>query len=117
MNMKWLKAAVGTLAGCGIGYFIAKRRTDDLEVQRDNLANENSRLEQKCADMARVNDNLREANRWITEVALKEAIVEIDDDLTRDVEAWAEESKQIVDEMSDEEYKETLAYVEGSEHE
>jgi hypothetical protein len=116
MNMKWLKVAVGTLAGCGIGYFIAKRRTDDLEVQRDNLAYENIRLEQKCADMARVNDNLREANRWITEVALKEAIVEDHGDMMDDVEAWAEESKQIVDEMSDEECEATLAYMHDEKH-
>lgn len=117
MNMRWLKVAVGALIGCGVGYVITKRRTDDLEVQCDNLTIENARLEQKCADMSRVNDNLRAANRWITDVALKEAIVEEYDDMTDAVEAWAEESKQIVDEMSDEEYEETLAYIRSKKHE
>lgn len=111
MSMKWLKVAVSALAGFGVAYVIGKRRADDLEVQRDNLVDENTRLEQKCADMAMNNDNLRRANQWKTDLLLKEAIVEDYCDTMREVEAWAEESKQIVDGMSDEEYEETLAYM------
>lgn len=116
MNMRWLKVALCALAGYGVGYFIVKRRVDELEVKRDNLVIENARLEQKCADKARVIDNLREANRWITDVALKEAIVEDYDDTMDAVEAWVEESKQLVDEMSDEEYEETLACIRSKKH-
>jgi hypothetical protein len=32
------------------------------------------------------------------------------------VDAWAEEAKQIVDEMSDEEYEETLTYIRSKKH-
>lgn len=116
MNMKWLKVAVGALAGCGVGYIIAKRRADDLEVRRDNLVDENMRLESKCSDLVLTIDNLRRQNQWQRDLLLKEAIVEEYDDTTDAVEAWAEESKQLVDEMSDEEYEETMAYIRSKEH-
>ena len=109
-----VSAAIG---GLGIVFLIGRREVHDMAARCDLMTETNKMLQDKYEDLQLVNENLREANRWKTELMLKEAIAEIDDDLMRDVEAWAEESKQIVDEMSDEEYKETLAYVEGSEHE
>ena len=115
MNMKWLKVAAGALAGCGIGYMISKRKMDDLEVQRDNLACENTRLEQKCETLARSNDNYRRANQIFIELQ-KEAITDDYNTWKKETEdILAEESEQLVDEMSDEEYKETLAYIRDSE--
>lgn len=116
MNMKWLKVAAGALAGCGIGYMISKRKMDDLEVQRDNLVCENTRLEQKCEMLSRSNDNYRRANQLFIELREKEAIVDDYDTWKKETEdILAEESEQLVDEMSDEEYRQTLAYIGDSE--
>lgn len=108
-----VSAAIG---GLGIGFLIGRREVYNMAARCDLMTKTNKMWQDKYEDLQLVNENLREANRWKTEVVLKEAIVEDYVDTMRDVEAWAEESKQIVDEMSDEEYKETLAYVEGSEH-
>lgn len=107
--------AGAVIGGVGIGFLIGRREVYDMAAQCDRLIEVNKRMQDEYEDLQMVNENLREANRWITEVALKEAIAEIDDNAMRDVEAWAEESKQIVDEMSDEEHKETLAYMQDDE--
>lgn len=72
MDKSWIKLAAGLLAGFGIGYIIQKRRADELEVKRDALIDENNYLEGRCEDLARSNDNLREVNRWQTELLTKE---------------------------------------------
>lgn len=125
MNVNWFKRAVQAFVGCGIGcaigvqgieYLIVKRRADNLESMNNDLIEANKTMQAECERLKRINENLREANRWITDVALKEAIVEEYDNTMDAVEAWAEESKQIVDEMSDEEYEETLAYIRSKKH-
>ena len=119
MNIKdTVKLIAGAvIVGGGIGFLIGRQEVYNMATQCDNLIEANKRIQGEYEDLQRVNDNLREANRWITDVALKEAIVEEYDDMTDAVEAWAEESKQIVDEMSDEEYEETLAYIRSKKHE
>lgn len=108
-----VSAAIG---GLGIGFLIGRREVYDMAVQCDQLIETNKRLQNECDDLATINQNLREANRWKTELMLKEAIVS-------DYATWQKETEdiltedagQIVDEMSDEEYQETLAYIQGDE--
>lgn len=108
-----VSAAIG---GLGIGFLIGRREVHKLAVQCDQLTKTNQHLQDTCDDLVMVNQNLREANRWKTELMLKEAMV-------TDYGAWkketedilAEEAGQIVDEMSDEEYQETLEYIQSDE--
>lgn len=105
-----------TVAGLGIGFLIGQRGVHEIAAQCDQLTETNKRMQDKCEELEMINDNLREANRWKTELMLGEAIVnnydayvETDDDI------FTEEAEQIVDEMSDEEYQATLEYMQRNE--
>lgn len=101
-----------TVAGLGVGFLIGRHEVHDMAAKCDHLNETNKLMQDRCERLEMVNDNLREANRWKTELLLKEAIDNDCDDVTnKDKDIFAEEAEQIVDEMSDEEYEETLAYI------
>ena len=72
MNMKWVKLAIGALAGCGIGFIIGKRKVVELEARRDTLIEHNKHLQTMCDDLRRNNENLKEANRLKTKLLTEE---------------------------------------------
>ena len=115
--MNWMKLiACSAVIGGGVGFLIGRREVHNMAVQCDQLIEANKHLEQKCETLARSNDNYRRANQLFIELREKEAIVDDYDTWKKETEDMlAEESEQLVDEMSDEEYQETLAYIEGSE--
>ena len=77
MNWKeFMKFAVSSaVAGLGVGFLIGRREVHGMAAQRDRLTEANKLMQDKCEELQMVNDNLREANRWQTELMLKEAIV------------------------------------------
>lgn len=85
MNIKdTVKLIAGAvIGGVGIGFLIGRREVHDMAAQCDRLIEVNKRMQDEYEDLQMVNENLREANRLKTELMLKGAIDEIDDDIAK----------------------------------
>ena len=118
MGKMSLTFGLSALIGLGFGIIIGKRKIDRLTVERDELELQNQCTEAKCEILQRACDNLKSANDLFSNLLMqeKEAVADDYDTWKKETEdILAEEAGQIVDEMSDEEYQETLAYIQSNE--
>lgn len=118
MGKMSLNICLGALVGVGFGMIIGKRKIDRLTVERDELELQNQCTETKCEILRRNCDNLKEANKLFTDLLTREKEAVADDYDTWEKETkdiLAEEADELVDEMSDEEYRATSEYIQSNE--
>lgn len=116
---KWFIKTMQAIGYAGIGLFVAKRGIDTLYYKAKC-----KRFEKAKSELQRTNEmlNLRINNFDAIDTISNNPIIKekaIDDNYDNTNieidEALDEDAKQIVDEMSDDEYKATLSYIRGDE--